>query len=129
MERRLSERIARVTARRTRVLIELDIDGARELNIGHHRYKGLPPVSDEVLLAAMHRARYEAQKHIPEALRHESGEWLRARGLSRIRRFGRDRPLLPPGELPTDRVVVKPTRKPPSKKRQRQEAALRNALG
>jgi len=71
---------------RNRALTELDLEWAR---------KECPEASsDEVLLIALHRARYECDS-IADALRLESGEWLRARG-----HRGMYGALLPPGELP-----------------------------
>jgi hypothetical protein len=51
--------------------------------------------SDDVLLAAMHKARYDCVG-IEDALRHDSARWLRERGLGALG----GRPLLPEGQLP-----------------------------
>ena len=72
---------------RNRALVSLDIDYARRM---------LPnATSDQVLLAAMHKARYECTV-IASELRHSSGHWLRERGMGRM--TGGD--LLPEGCLP-----------------------------
>jgi hypothetical protein len=73
--------------RRNAALATLDMEYARE---------ALPDAtSDEVRLVAMHKARYECVA-IMAALRHESEDWLRQRGYSRID----GTPLLPFLELP-----------------------------
>lgn len=81
------ERIAAMIRERDNALIALDLTWARNV-IGHHAH-------DLSLLAAMHKARYNIPS-IPDALRHESAEWLRAHKMSDL--FGV--PLLPPGQLP-----------------------------
>jgi hypothetical protein len=74
-------------AARNRALTAMDIEWARSM---------LPEASsDEVLVIAMHKSRYDC-KAIDRKLRLESGDWLRARGYTA---FG-GRELLPPGELP-----------------------------
>ena len=40
-------------------------------------------LSDEIILAVLHKSRYEV-KNIDPALRRESGEWLSARKLKRV---------------------------------------------
>lgn len=73
--------------RRDEALRILDITWARSM---------LPSVvSDEALLMALHKTRYNAPA-IEEKLRLESGEWLRSRGFSDVGGM----PLLPPGQLP-----------------------------
>lgn len=51
--------------------------------------------SDEVILMCIHKARYEATGVLPK-LRHESREWLQARGLRRL-----SGEFLPKDKLPT----------------------------
>jgi len=76
-----------VMRERAAALVALDLDYARRL---------MPDASsDEVRLAAMHKARYETTT-IARELRHASGAWLRENGYLR---FG-GLPLLPEGELP-----------------------------
>lgn len=78
---------------RDRALLALDLDWARN----HLRSRGLPQPqaaqsartgrwisADEVLLLALHRARYELP-YLPEAARKESEAWMRERG---FRRYG-----------------------------------------
>lgn len=73
--------------RRNTALIGLDLDYAREL---------FPAASsNQVLLASMHKARYEIPA-IPAELRHASGNWLREHGFGRFDGSG----LLPEGLLP-----------------------------
>jgi len=72
---------------RNLALIELDMEYARMV---------LPGLSsDEVRLAAMHKARYEILSMPPE-LRHESRAWLEKFGFTRWRQI----PWPPAGELP-----------------------------
>lgn len=79
LEQAMRERDAALTA--------LDMDYARRL---------MPDASsDEVRLAAMHKARYETTTMARE-LHHASGAWLRAHGYERYGGL----PLLPEGELP-----------------------------
>ena len=73
---------------RDKALLSLDLEYARKLFPG-------APVDDEVLLNALHKARYEC-KDLPTEARHESANWLRSRGYGRMAGL----PLLPPGELP-----------------------------
>lgn len=54
----------------------------------------MPGCNTEVREMAVHKARYDCTDLEP-ALRQESGEWLRARGLG-----GMSGPLLAPGKLP-----------------------------
>jgi hypothetical protein len=61
-------------AERDVALSTLDLAWARE---------NLPSSSDEVLLAGMHKARYEIPS-IADELRHESRRWLEERGRSRF---------------------------------------------
>jgi hypothetical protein len=75
-------------AARNKALVDLDVDLART------RFPNAS--SDDVLLVALHKTRLECIE-IPEALRLESLEWLRAGGFKRM--HGLDLP--PPGELPT----------------------------
>ncbi len=73
--------------RRNAALATLDMEYAREI---------LPNASsDEVRLMAMHKARYECTAIMP-ALRHESEDWLRQHGCTRLN----GGPLLPYLELP-----------------------------
>lgn len=73
---------------RNKALRTLDIEYARNQS---------PKISssDEVLLIALHQARYECTD-IEKKLRLESGEWLRERGFKAM--YGLS--ILPPGELP-----------------------------
>jgi hypothetical protein len=73
-------------ANRNRMLRELDVKSA----------KGAMPgaSSDEVVLIALHKARYECTD-IEADLRHASGTWLRQHGFECMHG-----PLLPEGELP-----------------------------
>lgn len=75
--------------RRNKALANLDLEWAAE-----QTPPGRATPSKEVMLIAMHKARYECRA-IAAELRHESGAWLRERGYSRS--YG---PLLPEGELP-----------------------------
>lgn len=80
------EEIGRFREARNHALRELNLDYARAV---------IPHASDEqVLLIALHKARYECKDIEPE-YRHASGRWLRERGYGRLRG-----PLLPEGELP-----------------------------
>lgn len=72
---------------RNKALIALDLDWART--------QGPNAPDDFTVLAAMHKARYDCCD-IPAELRHESGNWLRARGMSRLGGLE----LLPEGVLP-----------------------------
>lgn len=84
------ELLAEAVKRRNDALIALDLAWARRMIAPFD-----PNASDLTLLVAMHKARYNIPA-IPEALRHESAAWLRARNLSDIHGL----PLLPPGQLP-----------------------------
>ena len=86
----IEEQIAALTKQRDQALCTLDLKWARRMIAPFD-----PHVTDFVLLTAMHKVRYDTPR-LPEALRHESGEWLRANGMKCL--FGL--PLLPPGELP-----------------------------
>lgn len=78
--------IAKWREERNAALRSLDLDYMR---------KALPHAPDkEVLLMAMHKARYECTDLDAEQ-RHTSAQWLRERGLG-----ARTGPLLPEGELP-----------------------------
>jgi hypothetical protein len=55
----------------------------------------MPSSDDQLLLAIMHKARYECTAIRPE-LRRESGAWLAERGYGSM-----SGPILPNGELPT----------------------------
>jgi hypothetical protein len=66
----------------------------RALDVDHMQAL-FPSVPAEILLGALHKARYDCTD-IEDALRLESAEWLRARGLNAMGGV----PLLPPGELP-----------------------------
>lgn len=55
----------------------------------------VPNTHDEILLVALHKARYETPE-IEEDLRHASGDWLREHDYTRIN----GRPILPKGRLP-----------------------------
>lgn len=66
----------------------------REMNLDYARAVLPRASSEEVLIIALHKARYECLDIEPE-LRHASGQWLRERGYGRMRG-----PLLPEGELP-----------------------------
>lgn len=73
---------------RNRALRELDMAWARAQ---------FPTAQDEVLLAGLHKARYECL-HIHDALRQESREWLADNNMGR----NGGRPLLPIGRLPSE---------------------------
>ena len=75
---------------RNRALERLDLAWARK------RFQNYPNPSDDMLLLAMHKARYECTA-IDSKLRRESGEWLTAHGFGRAT----SDPVLPNGELPT----------------------------
>jgi hypothetical protein len=79
--------LERFIAERNAKLSVLDMEWARS-QLPHS-------TSDDVLLLSMHKARYDCTG-ITAALRLESGEWLRARGFSRLNGL----PLAPPGVLP-----------------------------
>ena len=83
----MSDEIAAWRAKRNVALMALDIHWAREHCPGAS--------GDDVLLLALHKARYDCADLPPEA-RHDSGEWLRSGGYGRI--SGGE--ILPPGELP-----------------------------
>jgi hypothetical protein len=71
---------------RNRMLRELDVRSAKG---------AMPGASDdEVVLIALHKARYDCVD-IEAELRHASGAWLRERGFGRMHG-----PLLTEGELP-----------------------------
>jgi len=70
-------------------------DALRTLDLHWARHID-PSASDEVLLLALHKARYLLVDFDP-VLRHESAAWLRAGGHDQLHGF----PLLPEGELPT----------------------------
>lgn len=70
-------------------------EALRTLDIAWAREQFPSASSDEVLLASLHKARYDCRA-LADELRLESGEWLRARGLGAMQ--GRD--LEAPGELP-----------------------------
>ena len=72
-------------AERNIALVDLDLRDAQKM---------FPSASGHALLIAMHKARYGCNG-MPDALRHDSAEWLRARGYGAM--FG---PLLPKGQLP-----------------------------
>lgn len=74
-----------------KIVKTLDIDAAKNLS----RKAGKTPPDDYVVLLGLHKARYERPDMLPE-LRHESGDWLRARGYGRLT----GEPLLPEGQLP-----------------------------
>jgi hypothetical protein len=81
-----TKRIASYVRSRNEALTNLDMDWAKAM---------MPSApSDWMLLAAMHKARYDCPD-ITEKLRHQSGDWLRQHGMGAM--FG---VLLPPGELP-----------------------------
>lgn len=78
--------IAKFREERNKALREMNLDYARSV---------IPSApSDEVLIVALHKARYECTGLEPE-YRHASAAWLRERGYGRM--CG---PLLPEGELP-----------------------------
>ena len=54
----------------------LDIDWVRQQAAD----AGDTPLSDDVILCALHKSRYEVEA-IPKELRHESGHWLRKKRL------------------------------------------------
>ncbi|WP_140637254.1 hypothetical protein [Methylibium rhizosphaerae] len=71
------------------------LNALRTLDVAWARREAPGASSDEVLLVALHKARYRCRE-IDAALRHESAEWLRSRGCGDL--FGE--PLLPAGQLP-----------------------------
>jgi len=77
-----------MTPEQRAALVSLDIEWAR-------RYGPLYTRDDELLLIALHKARY-ASRELPPEVRHASAEWLRERGYCSIQ----GQPLLPPGYLP-----------------------------
>ena len=80
--------IAAYRARRVALLTALDLDYARRL---------FPQArSDQVLLAALHKARYECLEIEPR-LRHESRAWLEGHAYGRLNGL----PWPPMGKLPS----------------------------
>jgi hypothetical protein len=73
----------------------LKIEALRKLDVTYARKMFPNAISDEALLVALHKARYETVSIEPE-LRHASGAWLRKRGFGRVGGL----PLLPTGKLP-----------------------------
>lgn len=67
----------------------------RELDLTYARHMIPRASSDDVLLLALHKARYDCVDLEPE-YRHESGRWLREHGYGRMNGLA----LLPEGELP-----------------------------
>lgn len=81
------EPLAKQLQERDAALKSLDLDYAR---------RNIPGASsNEVLLAAMHKARYECT-NMPNDLRHTSAHWLREQGMGRMTGTA----LLPEGQLP-----------------------------
>lgn len=77
-----------MNAEKIRILEALDVAAARQ---------HMPDASsEEVVLLALHKARYLCG-HVRAELRHQSGAWLRERGYGMYM----GEPLLPPGELPS----------------------------
>lgn len=76
-------------------LLDERLNALRTLDVAWARREAPGASSDEVLLIALHKARYRCRE-IEAALRHESAEWLRSRACGDL--FGE--PLLPPGRLP-----------------------------
>lgn len=74
-------------AARNEILRTLDVSAARGW--------GMFASSDEVVMCALHKARYDCVD-IERELRHASGAWLRERGYSAMG----GRALEPEGELP-----------------------------
>ena len=66
---------------RNAAYMAMDLDYFRGLN---RAAGGRQPSSDEVLLASIHKARYECTG-IPDSYRHESRAWLEQHGLTRYR--------------------------------------------
>lgn len=82
-----------LNARRVVILEALDVAAFRELL---DTYSVLPvPTDDDVLIAAMHKARYDTLGCTRES-RLYSAAWLRGRGMTAVHGV----PLLPEGELP-----------------------------
>lgn len=75
-------------AARNKAFREMDLQYARLMLRGKN-----PP--DDVLILALHKARYECTDLEPE-YRRESGAWLRERGYGRMT----GEPVLPEGDLP-----------------------------
>ena len=71
-------------------------EALRMLDLTYAREQCPDATNDEVLLMALHKARYECTA-IEDEYRHLSGLWLRSRGYGRMIP---GEPLLPPGELP-----------------------------
>jgi hypothetical protein len=67
----------------------------RTLDLAWARANAPRVASDAALLVSMHKTRYNVTE-IEDALRLESGEWLRERGMRSLHGL----PLLPPGQLP-----------------------------
>jgi hypothetical protein len=83
----MSDNVELALAERNKALENLDMEYARRM---------IPmATSDDVRLMAMHKARYECTD-IAAEFRHQSGEWLRNNGCSRMTGDA----LLPEGELP-----------------------------
>jgi hypothetical protein len=68
---------------RNRALLALDMRWARAQAREACRVSGRTMPGDDVLLAGMHKARYEC-KDLPAEARHESRRWLQERGLVRL---------------------------------------------
>jgi len=79
----------------TTALDDERIKALRALDVVWARREAPAASSDEVLLVALHKARYRCRQ-IQDDLRHESAAWLRAHGFGDLH----GEPLLPPGELP-----------------------------
>ena len=67
----------------------------RTLDLAWARREAPGASSDDVLLVALHKARYRC-RGIEDDLRHKSADWLRAHGFEDL--YGER--LLPPGRLP-----------------------------
>jgi hypothetical protein len=66
---------------RNRAYMAMDLAYFRRINLA---VDGPQPSSEEVLLASIHKARYECTG-IPDSYRHESRDWLEQHGLTRYR--------------------------------------------
>jgi len=87
----INKRVDKAVRERNRAYMAMDLGYFRAAIVdGNHPH----PSSDTVLLASIHKARYECTG-IPDKYRHESRAWLEQQGLTRYRGM----PWPPAGEL------------------------------